>query len=171
MPVGSFSVFLSVSSGQSCGHLVTTAKLELSIHGDPLFVSKTGNCLVPAVEAVGGSIPCLWRYLGRHVTWLWEGAGGTCLGSCCAWWREAGSSNQHLSMLQWGNSLSCHWTNSPGVSLGQSQEAGCWTGSCSASWSCWEIGYVWSATCMAAMGSVPLPDRGLSLCRTVKACG
>ena len=27
------------------------------------------------------------------------------------------------------------------------------------------------ATCMAAMESLPLPDRGLSLCRTVKACG
>jgi len=23
------------------------------------------------------------------VTWLCEGAGGACLGFCCAWWREA----------------------------------------------------------------------------------
>lgn len=61
----------------------------------PCLCQVWDSCLGPAVEVVWDSISCLWLYLSRYLTQLWEGAGSTCLTSSSAWWRKKGSCNLH----------------------------------------------------------------------------
>lgn len=100
-------------------------------------VQETCRCLGPAVEAVGDNISCLWRYLGRYLTQLWESAGGTCLTSCCAWWKKKSSRNQHFGTLQQGNLLSWHQREC-GCVTWESQDVACWIRSYSTGQNCWE---------------------------------
>lgn len=131
IPVGSPSVFLSVSSGQSCWHdhhcKAGTQHLRGAKDGKLCWPYSWRCCLVPVVEAVGGSVHCCWRFLGRRVSWLWEGAAGTCLGSCWAWWRQTGCCNQDLGMHRWGSSLATEriaWVCSSGEARMQHAELG-----------------------------------------------